>query len=35
LLDLLLRHRERLRRLQPDTVETCLLRFWWKSGGER
>jgi hypothetical protein len=27
LLDLLLRHRERLRRLQPDTVETRLLHF--------
>src|SRR6478609_8325470 len=27
LLDLLLRHRERLRRLQPDTVETRLLQF--------
>src|SRR5215471_13098261 len=27
LLDLLLRHRERLRQLQPDTVETRLLQF--------
>ena len=27
LLDLLLRHRERLRRLQPDTLETRLLQF--------
>jgi hypothetical protein len=27
LLDLLLRHRERLRQLQPDTVETRLLHF--------
>src|SRR4051794_38743314 len=27
LLDLLLRHRERLRRVQPDTVETRLLHF--------
>lgn len=27
LLDLLLRHRERLRKLQPDTVETRLLQF--------
>src|SRR6516225_1764163 len=28
LLDLLLRHRERLRQLQPETVETRLLQFW-------
>ena len=27
LLDLLLRHRERLRRLEPDTPETRLLHF--------
>ena len=27
LLDLLLRHRERLRQLQPDTVETRMLQF--------
>ena len=34
LLDLLLRHRERLRRLEPDTPEPGCCTFWWRSVGK-
>ena len=35
LLDLLLRHRQQLRQLQPDTVETRLLQILVETGGAR
>jgi hypothetical protein len=35
LLDLLLRHRERLRPLRPDTVEARLLHSWWRNGARQ
>lgn len=35
LLDLLLRHRERLRRLQPDPPKPACGSFWWRNAGAR